>query len=143
MLSGVLNIAIKELEEWINDDGVMKNDAVFANNMAIEDVMDMYEKLSSPLAGFVADCCIQIDSENFNNFLVPKNEVFTAFITYCLDRKLPTLSEAQFYRKFKVKCRWVADSTCLVGGVQQRAWRGLKLDENNIKLEKTIHQSSL
>lgn len=128
-LSGILNVGIAELKEWLNEDGSFKPTADFCNSEKPEDIRKVYEKLSDPVASFVYEACTgSMDSDAY----VTKEAVYDAYCKYVLDRNLQKLSNYVFNRRFKDVAKFVSEfrpSHMTESGARARCWYGLKLIE--------------
>lgn len=113
-LSGLLNLALKGLRQ------LMKNRR-FSYNKTTEEIQEEYERLSNPVAAFIADKCEE-DPEAY----AVKDEVYNAFKSYCRGNGYPVFSEKKFTELLK-KQTSVADYRPTVEGERKRAWQGIKL----------------
>jgi len=89
----------------------------------IDKIEDRYMRASNPAYAFFQDC-IEEDTDGF----VTKDDLYRAFIEYCKQNKLPTLSKRTFADHVK---RWTnaTDGWAKVEGRSVRAWR-VKSDDN-------------
>jgi putative DNA primase/helicase len=126
-LSGVLNVAIKELKEWLNDDGSLKDKIHLANEMDVETLQTIYECLEDPAMAFIYDCCYKAEAGDSES-IITKDALFKHYTTYCSARRLPTVSEKSFTMTLKEKVGWISETHTEIGGVDTRCWRDIKVD---------------
>ncbi len=117
--AGLLNLALKGLQRLLTND-------VFSNDKAIEDVAERYTILSDPILSFVDDQC-ELDG----NATIDKQILHDAFVQYCQDRRVPTISKESFGRNLK------NSPTLHIGTIRSRSdgyrpycWQGIKIREN-------------
>jgi len=89
----------------------------------IDEIEDMYMRASNPAYAFFADM-VEEDPEA----AVPKDVLYRAFIEYCKQNKLPTLSKVTFANHVKKWTR-ATDGWIKIEGRAVRAWRGIRLKD--------------
>lgn len=83
-MSGLFNLAIEKYKALqVHED--------FTTNQSVDDVREMYTRLSDPIGSFILDK-LSVMSDAY----LPKEDVYTSFISYCRDHKFPTISEKMF-----------------------------------------------
>jgi len=121
-LSYVLKWAVEGLRRLLEQ-------GKFSYEDNIDKIEDRYMRASNPAYAFFQDC-IEEDPDAF----VTKDELYRAFIEYCKQNKLPTLSKRTFADHVK---RWTnaVDGWAKVEGRSVRAWRGIRVksDDNENK----------
>ena len=121
-LSYVLKWAVEGLRRLLEQ-------GKFSYEDNIDKIEDRYMRASNPAYAFFQDC-IEEDPDAF----VTKDDLYRAFIEYCKQNKLPTLSKRTFAEHVK---RWTnaVDGWAKVEGRSVRAWRGIRLksDDNENK----------
>jgi putative DNA primase/helicase len=85
-LSGLLNLALQNLPK------VLKEGFSYAKR--VDEVRELYTKVSDPVAAFVMEK-IETDPESW----IPKDELYTAFVLYCKQNKLPILANNVFFKR--------------------------------------------
>ena len=113
-LSGLLNLAIRGLKRLLENGG-------FTYRKSLEEVQDEYERLSNPVAAFLADMCEE-DPEEY----AIKDELYNVFKSYCKSNGYSIFSEKMFTGLLK-KLAPVNDYRPTVNGERKRAWQGIKL----------------
>jgi putative DNA primase/helicase len=113
-LSGLLNLAIKGLQQ------LKSNDWNFSYKLTLDDVRNMYKKLSDPAFAFVLDCC-----EEDQNGEIPKADLYRAFKDYAKKEHLATMTPKAFGKSIAEQDYIpVSDGTINSGTV--KVWRGIK-----------------
>lgn len=127
-LSGILNLAVTELREWLDENGSISATADFCNSMDIEDVRETYERLSDPVSSFVFEVCT---SSNDSDAYVTKESVYKTYCRYVEKRNLQKLSPYVFNKKFREKAKFVSEfrpqHITDSNGIRERCWYGIKL----------------
>jgi len=113
-LSGLLNLSLKGLRR-------IRKNGRFSYNKTTEEIQEEYERLSNPVAAFIADMCEE-DPEG----CAVKDELYNAFKSYCKEHGHPVFSEKKFTEQLK-KQTSVVDYRPTGEGERKRAWRGIKL----------------
>jgi putative DNA primase/helicase len=113
-LAGLLNLALKGRRRLLEN-------GRFSYNKTTEDIQEEYERLSNPVAAFIADMCEE-DPEEY----AVKDELYNAFKSYCKANGYPVFSEKKFTELLK-KQTSVSDYRPVVEGERKRAWQGIKL----------------
>ena len=80
-----------------------------------------YQRLSNPVAAFIADC-VETEPEEW----VVKDELYNAFKSYCKENGYPIFSEKRFVEWLKKEVS-VVEYKPSIDGQQKRAWKGIKL----------------
>jgi putative DNA primase/helicase len=114
-LSGLLNWAIEGLRRLI------KNNWRFSNGKSTTQVRDEYIRKSSPVQAFALDCLDQA-----SNGFVAKKELYAAFVDYCIERRLPRISDQAFFKKLP-QFLSVSDFRPSVGDDRPRGYSGISL----------------
>ena len=96
-LSGILNLALVELKEWLNGDK-MRPEADFANAMPVDEVRELYDRMSDTVASFIYDA-IEITSEPDD--VVPKDELYQTYMKYCKIKKIAARTEVWFWKDWR------------------------------------------
>jgi len=117
-LSGFLNWILDGLER------LLKN-GKFSYNKTVEDTRDQYIRSSNPVQAFIKDK-ITFDSEKF----VPKQKVFQAFLDYCKQMKLPTVSITTFKRKLIEHAPSIQTVRRDIKARRTRCWLGIAMRDN-------------
>ena len=116
-LSGLLNLALQNLPK------VLKEGFSYAKR--VDEVRELYTKVSDPVAAFVMEK-IETDPESW----IPKDELYTAFVLYCKQNKLPILANNVFSRELKVHIR-VEEVRKKIGGKRMQGWQGIKIKKED------------
>jgi putative DNA primase/helicase len=124
-ISGLFNWAIEGLKRLqISDE--------FTNTKTTDEMRESYQRLSSPIKAFVDDC-LEID---VNGYLT-KDELYTAFCTYCKNGNLPIMAKNVFSMRLHEYVQ-VIDYRPDEHGKRTTAWRGIRFKEN-ISVEKSVN----
>jgi putative DNA primase/helicase len=136
-LSGLFNVAVEKYKALqLHED--------FTTNQSVDDVREMYTRLSDPIGSFILDK-LSVMSDSY----LPKEDVYAAFIDYCRMHKFPTMSEKMFgslmFSKLPVT-HFRATYTRSDGSTaREMCWKGISwksLDEEDIIKEfRTDHDS--
>jgi len=121
-MSGLLNWAIEGLKS------LLENKA-FSDNKSTEDIMDTYQRLSSPVMAFAKDC-VEQDSEGF----IQKDDLYSAFVSYCKENNLPTMVKSVFSSKFISFIPYIATERRMINNERKMCWKGIKLLVNSNKI---------
>ncbi len=113
-LSGLLNLALKGLHRLVDS-------GRFSYNKSTDEIQDEYERLSNPVAAFLADMCEEEPEE-----YVIKDELYNAFKGYCKDKGYPIFSEKKFTDLLKRQTS-VSEYRPTSEGERKRAWKGIRL----------------
>jgi len=98
-LSGILNLVLCELREWINE-GKFNPDSEFANFMPVDEIRELYERLADNVAAFRYNA-LEITGEEED--WVSKDQVFMAYRSYCKYKKVGAHTEIKFWREFRAQ----------------------------------------
>jgi len=122
-LSYVLKWAVEGLRRLLEQ-------GKFSYEDNIDKIEDRYMRASNPAYAFFQDC-VEEDQDSF----VTKDDLYRAFIEYCKQNKLPTLSKRTFSDQVK---RWTnaVDGWAKVEGRSVRVWRGIRLKSESVEKEK-------
>jgi P4 family phage/plasmid primase-like protien len=86
-LSGIMNWALEGLSR------LRANGWQFSHSKSTEEVKQDYIRRSSPMRAFLMDCTVlQPDG------VIPKKNLFNAFVKYCAKMKLPTVTSDTFFK---------------------------------------------
>ncbi len=85
-LSGLLNLALDGLKRLLQNGN-------FSNSKSTQTVKEDYIRKSSPVAAFCMDE-LEADSDAF----IEKKNLYQAFLTYCRENKLPTITPDTFFK---------------------------------------------
>ena len=114
-LSGLLNLALIAL------DRLESNNWEFSYRLTLQDVQDMYERLSNPVFAFVQDCCIA-DDDGY----ITKTDLFKAYKDYAKMNRLQSYSPTKFNDKMSEQVH-----ISVYEGKEQngtvRVWRGIRM----------------
>jgi len=114
-LSGFLNWCLEGLRRLIENNK-------FSRSRSIEETREQYLRSSDPVKAFAMD---RLEHKAGN--AIPKSEVYKAFIGYCQEMKLPTVSQVVFALKL-VECMPNTHSTRKrIGGTQTPCWEDLAM----------------
>lgn len=122
-LSGMLNWALEGLQR------LLKNDK-FSGNLTIEETRQQYTQGSNPVRSF-AEQCLEIKKGN----VIPKDDVYNAFIKYCEEHGLPTCAKNAFSMRLP---EYIATSETRTRRLrrQVRAWADINFNEECDKSDK-------
>jgi putative DNA primase/helicase len=114
-LSGFLNWCLEGLRRLIENNK-------FSKSRSIEETREQYLRSSDPVKAFAMDRL-----EYKAGSAIPKFEVYKAFIGYCQEMKLPTVSQVTFAMKL-VECMPNTKSgRKRIGGTQTYCWEDLAM----------------
>lgn len=126
-MSGILNWAIDGLKRLL-----ARGD--FSYGRSTQEVWELYEKLSSPVAAFVREC-LEFESTAW----ITKDELYNKFVKYCEKNKLATVEKNVFGRKLPRYLSGVSSGQRTVEGKKGvTVWIGVKLKEQKEKPEKQV-----
>jgi len=113
-LSGILNWALIGLSSLINRNG-------FMFDKSPDEIEELYEKLSNPVAMFVEEFIVK-DKDAW----IPKDDLYAIYLDYCKTRRLPKLSRKSFARELKILLPNIQESMKAVStGNYVSAWVGI------------------
>lgn len=112
-LSGLLNLAVKGLHR------LLENKA-FSCTETTEEVAQKYQRLSNPVAAFLADCC----QEDLEAYII-KVDLYNAFKAYCQGNSYPILSEKKFTEWLTKLMPVSTFRPTLPNGERPMVWRGI------------------
>ncbi len=116
-LSGLLNLAIQGLHRLLQNGD-------FSYSKTTEEVAQEYQRLSNPVAAFLAHCSRE-DPEDY----VTKDDLYKAFKAYCRRNGYPIFAEKTFSERLKELTPVSTFSPTLPNGQRPMAWRGIALLE--------------
>lgn len=125
-LSGLLNLALQTLPKVLREG--------FSYTKSTEEVRELYTKVSDPVAAFVMEM-IESDPASW----ISKEELYTAFVLYCKQNKLPVLANNVFARELKMHVR-AEEVRKKIGGRRVQGWQGIKIKKEDDELESTIDE---
>lgn len=125
-LSGILNLALNELREWVND-GKFNPNSAFSNFMPVDDMRTLYERLADSISAFRYDA-LEITGEEED--CIAKDLLFKAYRDYCRGRKVGAHTEAKFWRDFRAQTLGTI-SDKRVGALKTRSLVGLVLKDGS------------
>jgi putative DNA primase/helicase len=120
-LSGLLNWALEGLDRLIQGNG-------FSFSLSTKEIRSYYLKLASPAKAFYEDRLI----ENPEGY-IEKDELYSAFIAYCQERKLSTRSAEYFFKKLKEIHPYLQTERKEVLGIRKRCYIGLSFFDKEEK----------
>ena len=97
-LSGVLNLALAELYEMLDEKGAIKSNAEFANVEDVDTTRELYDRASDSIRSFVWDCLELTEDEDDT---IDRQRMVRAYSLYCKQRKLTKKTEDKFFKDFK------------------------------------------
>jgi len=118
-LSGLLNLALEALHR-------MKNKGwQFSYRMTLEDVKDMYKRLSDPVYAFLQDCC-----EPAENAHIVKADLYKDFQKYAVANRLPSMTMKKFVASTEEQSHIpVEPFRPQTDDGQKKAWMGIKMKD--------------
>lgn len=123
-LSGILNLALREIDEWMVG-GKFNPNSDFANVMSIDEVRELYERLADSIAAYRYDV-LEITGEEED--VISKDHLFMKYRDYCKSKKIGAATEAKFWRDFRAQTLGsIQDKR--VGNNKIRSLSGLKFKE--------------
>jgi len=115
-MSGILNWALEGLRRLLGNDK-------FSGNLTIEETREKYTQGSNPVKSFAEQ---RLEPKKGN--ILPKNDVYKAFIKYCEKHKLPTCAKNAFSMRLPEYIATTETRTHRLGK-SVRAWVDIKLRE--------------
>ena len=123
-LAGFFNFAIEGLTRLLKNKG-------FSHSKTIEATREQYIRASDSVKAFVIERVI----EEAGN-VVPKDDVYAAYIEYCQRNKLPTVAKHAFSANMPQHIRTTSDRVS-IGGKRIMCWRDIKVtDVAEVKISK-------
>lgn len=114
-ISGIFNWLLEGLER------LLKN-GKFSTGKSVEETREQYIRASDPVKAFAMDCI-----EHKAGNIVPKDEVYAAFIQYCQEMKLPTIPKNAFSMKLPQYLPNLQSERKKVGKQYVWYWRDIRL----------------
>lgn len=96
-LSGILNLALRELEAWLLDGEIGPNSEM-ANEKSIAEVRELYERLADSIAAYRYDA---LDMTGEEEDYITKDRIFMEYRDYCKVKKIAAHNEAKFWKEFR------------------------------------------
>jgi len=115
-MSGILNWALDGLERLMEQNK-------FTISKTNEEVREQYTLLSNPEKAFAENCLASTLGA-----VTAKNDVYNAYIQFCKERNLPTVSKRVFSMRLPQYIACTDDRTT-IGGRTVRRWRDITLNE--------------
>jgi len=124
-LSGFLNEALAELRLWLDDEGNFLPQAAFVNDLPVDEIRELYERASDTVAAFEYDSCSftgNVEDE------ISKDALYSAYMAYCKEKKLPPIGGLQFKREFSDRNMGkLQESQPRKGNKRERVYIGLSI----------------
>lgn len=118
-LSGFLNLALEALQR-MKDNGWQ-----FSYRLTMEDVKDMYKRLSHPVYAFLQDCC-----EPSRDAYLVKAELYKDFQRYAAANKLPSMTMKKFVTSMEEQSHIAVEPfKPQTDDGQKKAWLGIMMKE--------------
>jgi len=114
-LSGLLNWALEGLER-------LENNSNFSNTASTKDTRELYDRMSSPLKGFIMD-----RTERDSEATIPKSEFYSAYVEYCKEKNLPAKAENTIGKKLRQYAPYVDTERGGTASKRTRNWKGIRL----------------
>lgn len=114
-LSGFFNWALEGLHRLLEN-------GRFSTSRTVEETREDYIRKSAPIKAFAMDCI-----ERVAGSVVPKDEVYEAFIKYCQKHNLPTCAKNRFAMKLPEYVPGITSTRKTVNKKQVYAWRDIQL----------------
>jgi hypothetical protein len=132
-LSGFLNEALAELRLWLDDEGKFLPQAAFVNDLPVDEIRELYERASDTVAAFEYDSCSftgNVDDE------ISKDALYSAYMAYCKEKKLPPIGGLQFKREFSDRNMGkLQESQPRKGNKRERVYIGLSITSKVAQME--------
>ncbi len=113
-LSGILNWALEGLTR-------LHDNADFTYDKTPEEIRDHYQRLSSSIYGFLTDQTTY-DPEGW----IPKENLYSLYITYCIDENLPRKSKAELSKEIPKHMPAVISQRQRVDKQYIHGWHGIR-----------------
>jgi putative DNA primase/helicase len=123
-LSGLLNLSLVALKR------MKQNNWNFSYRLTLEDIKDMYKRLSDPVYAYLQDCC-ESSKPSANSYVI-KSDLYNDFKIYAAENNLAPMSMTKFVTSVEDQSYITVDvyrpSISGVNGVHQiKAWLGIKM----------------
>jgi len=118
-LSGLFNWALEGLHRLLLNGN-------FSNSKSTEEIQDIYERMSSPVLGFIKDC-VDVNPDGW----VSKDDFYSAFIQYCRQNNLPRKAKNVIGRELPQYLEALKTERRKIAGVRLMCWGGITLRERN------------
>jgi putative DNA primase/helicase len=120
-LSGLLNLALEALQR------MKANGWQFSYRLTLEDIRDMYRRLSDPVYAFLQDCC-EASEEGY----VIKAVLYNEFKEYAAVMKLPPITLKKFITSMEEQSYIPVEAfKPQTDEGQKKAWLGIKLKDSH------------
>lgn len=120
-LSGFLNWALEGLTRLLKS-------GKFSYAKSVEETREQYIRASDPVKAFAMDCI-----KHKPGSVIPKDEVYNAFIEYCQKMKLPTVAKNAFSGKLPEHVSGVQSGRRTIRGKRITCWIDIQLTTNEAK----------
>ena len=118
-LSGLFNWALEGLHRLLLNGS-------FSNSISTEETQDMYERMSSPVLGFIKDY-VDVDPDGW----ISKDDFYSSFIQYCKQNNLPRKAKNVIGREIPQYLENIKTERRKSGGIRVMGWSGIKLREKD------------
>jgi len=119
-LSGFFNWALEGLKRLDRQGG-------FSYTSTIDEVQRQYERMSNPLKAFKED-----HLRKDPNAITPKNDLYRAYVNYCIDNGLPAKAKNAFSMELYRVMPQIAETRIRKGKTRTQCWKGVKYSEEII-----------
>jgi len=123
-LSGFFNWALEGLRRLLEN-------GKFSNAKSVEETRQQYIRASDPVKAFAMDC---IEQKAGN--VIPKDDVYNAFIQYCQELNLPTVPKNSFSMKLSQHVPNIQTERKRIKGQRVMCWRDIQLNVGEGKKDK-------
>ncbi len=117
---GILNWIFKGLKRLLERDK-------FSYNQTTEEIREEYIRKSNPVNAFFMDCIEEEEGQ-----IIPKDEVYSAYVDYCKANKLHILTSNFFKPEFEKQSGSIIKSRTRIDKIQVHAWKGIKLKKEKV-----------
>ncbi|MBI2851739.1 MAG: bifunctional DNA primase/polymerase [Chloroflexi bacterium] len=131
-LSGFLNMALDGLAR-------LRVNGRFSYAKSVEDTTEYYLRASDPVYAFLQDCTEQSPPD-----YITKDDLYDAFVKYCIEEKLPVTKPNSFGRSLQNQVAYKIKATRPeVDGKRVTAWQGIKFSVRDVRDVRDFALSSL
>lgn len=120
-LSGFLNWALEGLKR-LNQQGD------FSHSKTVDEIQEQYERMSSPIKAFRIDH-LEIAPES----LIPKDELYTLYVEYCIKNQLPAKAKNIFSMLLYRELPNIAETRIREKKKRVQCWKGVRFCETKIE----------
>lgn len=118
-LSGAINWMLEGLERLLKQ-------GWFSRNETPEEIQEKYDLMSDPVTAFIDDCVNRQAGAT-----IPKDDLYTAFRSYCRKRGFSVMLKSQLSKELKDRFgRDLSDTRPTIGNKRVTTWVGITLDYN-------------